>query len=58
MSGPLAVLRADASRAIGTGHVVRCLALAEWLEEAGWRCIFAQSAESLVANPSDRKSVV
>jgi len=51
MSRPLAVLRADASRAIGTGHVVRSLALAEFLRDAGWRTVFAQSGDS-AANPS------
>ena len=52
MSRALAVLRADASRAIGTGHVVRSLALAEFLARAGWRIVFAQSGDSLAASPS------
>ena len=52
MSAPLAVLRADASRAIGTGHVVRSLALAECLRAAGWRTLLAQSGDSLAASPS------
>lgn len=52
MSSPLAVLRADASRAIGTGHVVRMSALAEFLNDAGWRTVFAQNRDSLAANPA------
>jgi UDP-2,4-diacetamido-2,4,6-trideoxy-beta-L-altropyranose hydrolase len=38
---PLAVFRADAGPAIGGGHVMRCLALADRLTDAGWRCAFA-----------------
>lgn len=52
MRRPLAVLRADASRAIGTGHVVRSQALAEFLDDAGWRIVFAQGAGGDAANPS------
>jgi len=45
-SGEMILFRADASRAIGGGHVVRCLALAEPLMARGARCAFATSAES------------
>ncbi len=37
----VAVFRVDAARAIGAGHVYRCLALADAMTDAGWRCLFA-----------------
>jgi UDP-2,4-diacetamido-2,4,6-trideoxy-beta-L-altropyranose hydrolase len=45
---PQAVFRCDASPTIGGGHVMRCLALAEALNESGWHVTFA-SRQSTVA---------
>lgn len=41
---PIAVFRADASAAIGGGHVTRCLSLSRALQALGWRCGFAVNA--------------
>ncbi len=41
----IAVFRADASPVLGGGHVARCLALADALAGAGWRCGFACNGE-------------
>jgi UDP-2,4-diacetamido-2,4,6-trideoxy-beta-L-altropyranose hydrolase len=35
------IVRADASVAMGTGHVMRCLAMAQAWQDEGGRCIFA-----------------
>ena len=40
MTPPLAVFHADASVAVGTGHVRRSLVLADALAERGWSCAF------------------
>jgi UDP-2,4-diacetamido-2,4,6-trideoxy-beta-L-altropyranose hydrolase len=53
---PLALFRADASPMIGGGHIQRCMALAEWLSDAGWRCAFAFREPSLVTVPALARS--
>jgi UDP-2,4-diacetamido-2,4,6-trideoxy-beta-L-altropyranose hydrolase len=48
---PLAVLRADASAAIGGGHVMRCIALARALRAAGWQTRLACTPGTLEIVP-------
>jgi UDP-2,4-diacetamido-2,4,6-trideoxy-beta-L-altropyranose hydrolase len=52
MTGANAVFRADASVAIGGGHIRRCLSLADTLAGAGWDVVFATSPESVETVPA------
>lgn len=40
MQGETLLIRADATVAMGTGHIMRCLALAQAWQDAGGRCCF------------------
>ncbi len=48
----LAILRADASAAIGAGHAARCLSLARSLTAAGWSCVLVSGRGATDALPS------
>src|SRR5262245_11850872 len=57
MAGQIVTFRCDASPAIGSGHIYRCMTFADELLARGWRCIFlsAPGSEDIVPALRDPK---
>ncbi len=53
----LAILRADASAAIGGGHIARCVSIVHALRGRGWECVLATSPEATEIIPGLREAV-
>jgi len=51
------VFRADGGAAVGAGHLMRCLALAEVCAASGWRCTLVSAIESRLHEAWHRKGM-
>lgn len=55
MSGRVVVFQCEASPKVGGGHVSRCLAIADALQDSGWTCCFWTTRETPWTFPGIRK---